>query len=164
MKRLAPSVFLIALLMVGLQSSVSLAQLEPRSLSSFATQIQDQPVPLALEQAFPYFVSETSPGRLRVSWDIADQHYLYRHAFHFSLKQSADAGAAESEVEFILPEGVHKNDQFFGEIVAYYNLINVDLNLSSVPGPDSILVIEYQGCAEWGFCYPPQRSEFKLVP
>lgn len=67
-------------------------------------------------------------------------------------------------VEYILPEGIQKTDQFFGKIEAYYNLINADLALTTVPSPDAVLVIEYQGCAEWGFCYPPQQAEFKLIP
>lgn len=150
------------LLVFALQTTVSLAQLEPRSLSSFSTQNQSRPVPLELEQAFPFYVSEIGPGLLRINWNIADAHYLYRHAFQFTLKQSADGESLA--VEFTLPDSITKIDQFFGQIEAYYNRVSVNLKLSTVPGPDAILVIQYQGCAEWGFCYPPQHSEFKLVP
>lgn len=134
------------------------AQLSFRSFSSLSS----QPQPLPLEQAFPFYVSAVSPGRLRVNWNLAEGHYLYRHAFKFSMQQSATGESLA--VEFILPDGLKKIDQFFGEIEAYYNQVSADLSLSTVPGPDAILFIEYQGCADWGFCYPPQRAEFKLVP
>ena len=158
----AAIVTVIKILLFGIYSITALGQLEPRTFNSFPTQTDNQPRPLALTEAFPFFVSAVSPGRYRVSWNIAEGHYLYRHAFNFQLKQTADA--APMTVEYILPEGIQKTDQFFGKIEAYYNLINADLALTTVPSPDAVLVIEYQGCAEWGFCYPPQQAEFKLIP
>ena len=150
--------FVFLSLALSLLSSAASAQLSGRTFSGFST----QPEPLPLEKAFPYFVSIVSPGRLRVTWNLADDHYLYRHAFGFTMKQSSEAEALE--VDFSLPAGLKKNDQFFGDIEAYYNDLNVELSLSTVPGPDAILVIEYQGCADWGFCYPPQTVEFLLSP
>ena len=119
-------------------------------------------VPLSLEEAFPYYVSELSPGKYRLNWVLAQGHYLYRHAFQFSLLQTE--GGDSLPVNYELPDGVQKTDQFFGQIEAYYNLLSIDLNLTTVPGPEAGLMIQYQGCAEWGFCYPPQRSFFKLLP
>ncbi|MDD9889748.1 MAG: protein-disulfide reductase DsbD N-terminal domain-containing protein [Gammaproteobacteria bacterium] len=137
-------------------------QLERQSISSFTQQTQTQPEPLPLAQAFPFFVSELSPGKYRVTWDLAQGHYLYRHAFQFMLRQTSESDSLE--VNYTLPDGIQKTDQFFGQIEAYYNQIAVDLELPTVPGPNAELLIEYQGCAEWGFCYPPQRFPFKLLP
>ena len=149
-----------ALLLLGLPQ-ISLAQLDRPSITNFTQQTQTQPAPLPMEQAFPYFVSELSPGKYRVTWDLAPGHYLYLHAFQFSLRQSADS--ANLLVDFDLPDGIQKTDQFFGQIVAYYNQVSVDLELTTVPGPNAELLIQCQGCADWGFCYPPQSSPFKLL-
>ena len=138
------------------------AQLEPRRGLSLAETLAQQPEPLPLERAFPYFVSSVSPGRYTVTWEPAPGHYLYQHAFAFSLQTSVDG--EELEIEATLPDGLEKTDQFFGDIVAYYEPVSVELELSTVPGPDSALIIEYQGCADWGFCYPPQKSRFPLLP
>ncbi len=138
------------------------AQLDRPGISSFAQQTQAQPEPLPLEQAFPFFVSEQSPGKYRVTWDLAQGHYLYRHAFDFSLRQNADGDSFE--VNYTIPDGIKKTDQFFGQIEAYYNQVTIDLELTTVPGPEAELMIHYQGCADWGFCYPPQRFPFKLLP
>lgn len=147
---------------LGLVASVCLAQLQPRTSSGISSQASSDASPLPLDQAFPFYVSELGPGRLQVNWEIADAHYLYRHAFHFSLQQTP---AGESiEVDFSLPDGLKKTDQFFGQIEAYYNEAKADLSLTTVPSPEAILVIQYQGCADWGFCYPPQRHEFRLRP
>lgn len=147
-----------ALLLTG---NVAQAQLTPRSISGLAAQ-PASPQPLSLEQAFPFYISAVSPGRYRIVWNLPDGHYLYRHAFEFTLSQQADS--AELPVESSMPDGLKKNDQFFGDIEAYYGQLDIDLSLSTVPGPDARIFIHYQGCADWGFCYPPQRFEFLLNP
>jgi len=153
LKRLA-----LIFLVFGLFGNTSSAQLDSRPFSGFS----DQPQPLPLEQAFPFYVSTVSPGRFKVNWNLAEGHYLYRHAFDFSMKQSSSAAALP--IDYVLPDGLKKTDQFFGDIEAYYDLLSVELTLPTVPGPDAMLLIQYQGCADWGFCYPPQNFEFILNP
>ena len=99
---------------------------------------------------------------MRVTWNLADGHYLYRHAFNFTMKQNE--GSEVLDVNALIPSGLKKTDQFFGQIEAYYERVSVDLNLTTVPSPEAFLIIEYQGCADWGFCYPPQETLFKLTP
>lgn len=144
-----------------LAGNVAQAQLTPRRISGLATQ-PVSPQPLPLQQAFPFYVSAVSPGRYKIVWNLPDGHYLYRHAFKFTLSQQADS--EELPVESTMPDGLKKNDQFFGDIEAYYGQLDIDLSLSTVPGPDARIFISYQGCADWGFCYPPQRFEFPLNP
>jgi len=137
------------------------AQLTPRTVSGLAAQ-PTYPRPLPLEDAFPFYISAVSPGRYKITWNLPDGHYLYRHAFEFILSQQVDS--AELPIAFTMPDGLKKNDQFFGDIEAYYGQVDVDLNLSTVPGLNARIFINYQGCADWGFCYPPQRFEFLLNP
>ncbi len=155
---ISPALSRIVLAAAVLSASLSYAQLNSRPLSS----LSNQPQPLSLEKAFPFYVSAVSPGQFKIVWNLAEGHYLYRHAFDFSMAQT---GASEElEVYYALPDGLKKTDQFFGDIEAYYGQIDVDVRLGTVPGPDAILLISYQGCADWGFCYPPQRFEFLLNP
>lgn len=142
--------------------AVGLAQTDPPTFRDFSTLTPGLPTPLALEQAFPFYVSIVSPGKMRVTWNLADGHYLYRHAFDFSMQQNE--GSESITVDAKIPDGLKKTDQFFGQIEAYYTRVSIELSLTTVPGPDAILMIEYQGCADWGFCYPPQQSPFQLVP
>jgi thiol:disulfide interchange protein DsbD len=157
-KLLKTSVLLLGLLL----SQMGLGQFDgtPRKGIGLDAALRNEPVPL--EQAFPYYVSILNPERLRVTWDIAPGHYLYRHAFEFSLQLHADAES--TPITFELPEGEHKTDQFFGEIEAYYGSVKADVSLPASDFNGAVLIIQYQGCAEWGFCYPPQRQEFPLSP
>jgi thiol:disulfide interchange protein DsbD len=146
---------------VLLAGNVAQAQLTPRTISGLEAQ-PISPQPLPVELAFPVYVSAASPGRYKIVWNLPDGHYLYRHAFRFTLRQQPDS--AELPVEVTIPDGLKKNDQFFGDIEAYYGKLDIDLRLTTVPGPNARIFIDYQGCADWGFCYPPQRFEFLLNP
>jgi thiol:disulfide interchange protein DsbD len=146
---------------VLLAGNVAQAQLTPRTISGLEAQ-PISPQPLPVELAFPVYVSAASPGRYKIVWNLPDGHYLYRHAFRFTLRQQPDS--AELPVEVTIPDGLKKNDQFFGDIEAYYGKLDIDLRLTTVPGPNARILIDYQGCADWGFCYPPQRFEFLLNP
>jgi thiol:disulfide interchange protein DsbD len=156
--RISLTLLLGTLLLAG---NVAQAQLTPRTISGLEVQsISPQPLPVA--QAFPFYVSAASPGRYKIVWSLPDGHYLYRHAFQFTLSQQADS--AELPIEVTMPDGLKKNDQFFGDIEAYYGQLDIGLSLSTMPESNARIFIEYQGCADWGFCYPPQRFEFLLNP
>ena len=140
--------------------SAATAQLTPRPGNSvFAG---DRPRPLPIAEAFPFYISISSPETLTVSWQIAPGHYLYRQQFGFALKRNSESIA--EPLPFTLPDGLKKQDQFFGDIEAYYEGVTATLNLDTNQLAGAILVIQYQGCADWGFCYPPQSAEFPFNP
>ncbi len=151
----------LSIIALGLLASWGNAQLPSPSINSFNQQNQS-PMPLPLHEAFPYYVSELGPGQYRVTFNPASGHYLYRHAFAFAMQ--LEPGATPEEISYAIPDGIKKTDQFFGQIEAYYNQVVVDVNLPTVPRRGALLSIEYQGCAEWGFCYPPQKASFELAP
>ncbi len=136
-------------LMILLWGSQTGAQLFPAGSGS-SLGGGDRPRPLPMEQAFPYFVGIVDDDTLSVTWQIAPEHYLY---------------AQIQDLEFSLPDGIAKNDQFFGDVEVYYGALTVTVEaaVSKVPSGTN-LVIQYQGCAEWGFCYPPQASLYPLSP
>lgn len=149
------------LLLLSSWATLCIAQLDTRAPSALEGRAGN-PVPLPLEQAFPFHVSETGPNQMRITWTPAPGHYLYRHMFHFSLQ--ATAVTAPKVIDAILPDGLRKTDQFFGDIEAYYDVVHVDIVLPAATAPGAVLLLQYQGCADWGFCYPPQRREFPLYP
>lgn len=128
--------------------------------SALAEQGRSSFKPLSQEQAFPFHVSETGDKRFLVTWQPADDHYLYKRAFKFTYQQSETS--SPQIIPFSLPAGLTKNDEFFGEVEVYYSTLAVSLELPQLPSNGAFLVIEYQGCADWGFCYPPQSARFNF--
>jgi thiol:disulfide interchange protein DsbD len=108
---------------------------------------------LPVEDAFALTVSAEA-GQLRLTWDIADGYYLYRHAFRFD---------AQSELlvlgEPVIPTGELTVDEFFGETETYRGRIEVVLPILDAPGGRQVEVaVRSQGCADLGVCYPPHRQ------
>jgi len=147
-------------LLLGVLALPTLAQPGGSALGRLSGDARPQPLPLA--EAFPFYVAETAESEYRVTWTPAPGHYLYRHAFAFSL-QLADS-ADPQPLEFSLPPGLPRSDQFFGDIEAYYDDITAIVALPDNSPATATLIIEFQGCADWGFCYPPQRQDFSLAP
>lgn len=153
---------LLFTLVIVLASSAS-AQLTPGNTNKFLSNrsfTNDRPQPLLVEQAFPYYVSAVSPTQLRITWEISPGHYLYRQQFHFYL---LDPGTqAQRPVDFTLPAGKPLTDEFFGAVEVYYDRISVDINFDQAPESSDFLQIQFQGCADWGFCYPPQSDQYAI--
>ena len=114
----------------------------------------DEPDFLPAEEAFP-LSTELLSGQLNARWDSADGYYLYQHRIFVS------QGETRLEpVYFSLP-GKEKQDEAFGLVTAYYHQLNVQFDLSALqPGE---IVLHYQGCADAGLCYPPQRHSIQLT-
>jgi thiol:disulfide interchange protein DsbD len=120
----------------------------------------ERPKALSIKQAFPYFVTVTDASTLHLDWQIADQHYLYLHGFKVSYLANQDAVGVELPLN--IPDGLQLFDQFFGDVQVYYDSVTVGVDLSGIQATGGSLLVEYQGCADWGLCYPPQKDLVSL--
>lgn len=111
--------------------------------------------------AFRFSASFLDAATLQVRWDIADGYYLYRDRMRF---RSDTPGVALGEP--LLPEGIIKDDEFFGRIAIYRDQAVVTLPVSREEGTtaDTLrLSAVSQGCADIGVCFPPQTQVAELV-
>lgn len=114
---------------------------------------------LAPEQAFKISAKAVSANQLEVSWDIAEGYYLYRNKTSInSQSEKIQLGALD------MPAGKTKHDEFFGDVVTYRGQLKV---LAAVINPQALTSIDiqvvYQGCADMGICYPPQKKIFSIA-
>ena len=154
----SPRFFVLLLVLMICRNSLSQLEINRRpSLES-----RNQSMPLQIEEAFPYHLSIVEPGKYLATWNLEPGHYLYGHAFQFKMIQ--EQGNLELPIDFKLPPGLKKRDQFFGDIEAFYGNVSISLTLPIVPQQEALIIIEYQGCADWGFCYPPQSDSLPIRP
>ena len=52
-----------------------------------------------------------------LQWVIAPEYYLYRHAFKAQASDSEGSIAAN----LVVPDGLAKTDEFFGDVEVYYD-------------------------------------------
>lgn len=110
---------------------------------------------LPVEQAFKPNV-KVLDNLIEVNFEIAEGYYLYRHAFAFQ-----GQGFEIEQQKIIFPQGKRKQDEYFGEVESYRHSMSIKLPYQSHQAAGS-LQIKYQGCADAGICYPPERSSFDL--
>ncbi|MEQ6917165.1 protein-disulfide reductase DsbD [Halomonas aquatica] len=91
---------------------------------------------------------------LHVGIENADGYYLYRH--QFDIETSAD-GLALGKPD--LPPGQAKSDEFLGDVNVFYGSVVFETALE--PGHQGPLdiTLTFQGCADAGLCYPPERVD-----
>lgn len=119
----------------------------------------DQSDLLPVDEAFAVSAEAVAPDRVRLTWDVAEDYYLYRHRFGFS---SDTPGVSLGEAE--LPPGEEHTDEFFGRVETYRGQVTAELPLSGhQPGQRVELTADLQGCADVGVCYPPHRQQVAVA-
>ncbi|HEY8036712.1 MAG TPA: protein-disulfide reductase DsbD [Methylobacter sp.] len=109
-------------------------------------------------QAFKVSAKALAADRIEISWDIAEGYYLYRNKMHF---ESKTGQIRLGDPAF--PAGQTHHDENFGDVVIYRNTLNIPVSLTVENGVSSLqLLVQYQGCADRGICYPPQKTTFDL--
>ena len=107
---------------------------------------------LPVDEAFALTASAPSRDRIELEWKIADGYYLYRHRTSATPLGGFSAGTLQ------MPDGKRHVDEFFGEVETYRGRLQAVLPGVADAGAGSVtLEVKYQGCADIGVCYPPQK-------
>lgn len=110
---------------------------------------------LPVGEAFQLTVDRAGDAVL-VRWFALPGYYLYRHSLGFTGPGIIGDGAS-------VPTGLEKHDEFFGDVEVYYGelVVKVPISVDS-PEIQPEIEVRWQGCADAGLCYPPQKTRFKL--
>ncbi|NOH35748.1 protein-disulfide reductase DsbD [Vibrio chagasii] len=108
-----------------------------------------------VDQAFPFNYYQQD-GKVLLDWQVKEGYYLYQHSLSFS-GQNLAIGNVELE------DGKPHQDEFFGEVSVYTQPLFVQVPLQNYQD-GSQLIVKYQGCAEAGFCYPPETRVIDIAP
>ncbi|WP_031434704.1 protein-disulfide reductase DsbD [Methylomarinum vadi] len=110
------------------------------------------------QQAFKLSAKAVAKDKIEITWDIHDGYYLYRKKLGFE-SQTATIAAGQPE----LPDGKIKHDDFFGDVEIYRGQLRVMLPLTGAAQQQRLqLLVKYQGCADIGVCYPPQKTTLDI--
>ncbi|WP_373240669.1 protein-disulfide reductase DsbD [Kluyvera ascorbata] len=90
---------------------------------------------------------------VNLTWQVKDGYYLYR-------KQVQVTPTNASIAPLQMPNGEWHSDEFYGKSEIYRHSLTVPVTLTQA-NAGATLTVTYQGCADAGFCYPP---ETKTVP
>ena len=142
------------LILASLSFAISpVANAQESIFSSSASLFSNDNEFLRVDDAF-IFDFHQQKNKLKISFNIAEGYYLYRHQFKFSTKNAVI-------VPVNLPEGEHHEDEFFGvqQIFTGQLAFTVDIEQAN---SDASITVRYQGCAFKGLCYPPTKKTIDL--
>ncbi|AKJ43415.1 protein-disulfide reductase DsbD [Pragia fontium] len=108
---------------------------------------------IAVDQAFAFDFSQNNQ-HLTLKWDIAPGYYLYQHQIKI-VPQEAEIAPYQ------LPKGHSHTDSFYGDTIIYQQSLSIPLTLTQANN-NAEVIVSYQGCAEAGFCYPPETRKVPL--
>jgi len=95
--------------------------------------------------------------QLILDWQIAPGYYLYQH--RFKILDTDHKPITQSPT--FLPGKTIYDDYYEKELTVYYS--NTQLTVPTPSAPTS-LIIESQGCADAGLCYPPRSQKLDFNP
>jgi len=110
--------------------------------------------PLPADKAFNFSVSVENSNTVNVHWQMTKDYYLYKQKLHFSFDPKVIADIA-------LPQGKIKQDSNRSPYEIYADTVIVPITLHTHIQQIQ-LSVDYQGCSDKGFCYPPMHQSVFL--
>lgn len=109
---------------------------------------------LPADQVFRLNAIGQSSQQVKLEWQIEPGYHLYRD------KIKAESQTPDIQVSAIqLPDGAVEHDDMFGDTRVYRNQLKLDVPLVNPQSQALVkLLVKYQGCADTGVCYPPQKK------
>jgi thioredoxin:protein disulfide reductase len=145
------SLFLI--LVTVLISVFSLPTRAEFSVSGLFSDTQSTNKFVTVDEAFPFNFSQQG-DRVYLDWQVKPGYYLYQHQLSVTAND-AQLGRVD------IPPGKPYKDEFFGQVNIYTEPLTVSVPVLEAT-KDSTITVRYQGCAEAGFCYPPEIRQVPL--
>ena len=146
------AVFSLILLCLTVASAPAMALFEQsNSAPSFGNQ-SNTFVPV--DQAFPFNAYQQG-DKVFLDWQVKQDYYLYQHRLSVS-------GENVAVGELKMEDGQPYKDEFFGEVNIYTTPLFVEVPLADYQD-GARLIVQYQGCAKAGFCYPPETRVVDLT-
>ncbi len=115
--------------------------------------------PLPEDQAFTFEAIATAADELLMRFTPAKGYYLYQDRSSFRVRDDAvQAGQPQ------WPVGSTHRDEHFGDVIVYFNEVEIPLPLIRNEGAARRIRLEanFQGCQTDGICYPPMTRTLDI--
>ncbi|WP_199100972.1 protein-disulfide reductase DsbD [Dyella sp. ASV21] len=115
---------------------------------------------LPVTEAYKLSADASTPGVLKLHWEIAPDYYLYRGRMKFKAGDGVTLDAAQ------LPDGAKHHDEYLGDVETYHHSVDASVPYTLAPGTARLtLSVQYQGCHEVDpkICYPPHTEKLDLA-
>lgn len=110
-------------------------------------------------EVFQLSLKKVDPNTFIVNWEIKKDYFLYKDRINLKNadQQILNLGALR------FPPHKSKTDIQGHTFPIYRNQLSLPVSVLGKEAGESLLTLHYQGCADDGFCYPPETQEIKVA-
>lgn len=115
--------------------------------------------PLPAKDVFQVGVNRVDPNTFSIHWQIKPGYFLYSDR----IKLTPEAGSNIHLAGMRPPTPLIKSDKQGHKYTVYRGKVTVPVSVQGESPGETLFVLRYQGCADDGFCYPPETKNIKLT-
>ena len=127
------------------------------SLCLLSSSVSAAPPPA--QEVFQTSVKLVDPNSFLIIWKIKPAYFLYADRIQFIADQSSRFTLGTLH----FPPTLTKTDRLDHHYPVYRNELILPVPILGQQAGASFLTIAFQGCADDGFCYPPERHRIELI-
>lgn len=115
--------------------------------------------PLPASDVFQLTIKPIDPNTIGLQWHIKPGYFLYKNKIN--VNEQPNSNFQLGTIRF--PEPKLKIDKQGHPYPIYRDTIELTAPVLGHQGGEGLIDVQYQGCSDEGFCYPPMRQSFKLA-
>lgn len=116
------------------------------------------PTPLPAKQVFQPSVQLVDPNNFFIQWTIREGYFLYADRFHITVPPNAPVSLGDIRY----PKTLKKIDSLGHKNAVYRNNLVLPIGVLGQQEGSTDLRLQFQGCSDSGFCYPPESYNIHL--
>ena len=115
--------------------------------------------PIPQHKAFTFSANMVTDDSVVLHWQIAKKTFLYQNRLKINFLDAK----TNQIINFKLPQGEQKYNKLLGHYTVYTQKLKVPIYYTlHNPLQKATLKLSYQGCTEFGLCYPPATKYLTL--
>lgn len=114
--------------------------------------------PLPAQDVFHFSSKILDPNTILLHWEVKPGYFLYRSRIKATTQNDLiQLGTIR------MPKGILKQDKLNGQYEIYRQSVGIPLPVLGLKSGSAQLLVQFQGCADSGFCYPPMAKLLTLT-
>lgn len=113
--------------------------------------------PLPANEVFQLSTQQKDLNTVSLQWTIKPHYFLYAERIKITTTDKAIQLGS-----FQFPPALKKTDKLGHSQLIYREQLTLSVPILADQAGEALITVYYQGCADDGFCYPPQTRQIKL--
>ncbi|WP_045106552.1 protein-disulfide reductase DsbD [Legionella hackeliae] len=115
--------------------------------------------PLPATEVFQVDAKQVDPNTLSINWQVKPGYFLYADRIKLTMQPNSNVHMGT----LLFPAPLTKIDKQGHNYSVYRNELSLPVPVLGESPGETLINLSFQGCADDGFCYPPETRQIKLT-